>query len=207
MAQVFIPYWIHCWITAKQNNEYYHYNYSYRSLLHTYNDADLLAFATAWYNVVAPGLAAVMPSNVLLISATARDMFNSSAHEAVYVPSTPSVGTVAGDPEPASLCGVLSIIPATVGKGVRGRMFVSPFAEGSIVNQVIGTSTVAALTTLGAALRTFAGTGAIGVQPVIASRKHELLRDVVATVASAQVNNQIRRLIGHRRHKRQHLTP
>lgn len=203
MAQIFIPRWLLTWITIKVANEFYHFHYSYRTddeLLPS--DAQLLTYATNIFNFAAPGLQPILNSACQILSCTVRCMTSEAGHEATYTPPSTVLGTGSGDREPGSIAGVISLIPGIVGKGVRGRMFVSGISDTGISSELIVSSLVAALTTLASAYRSYAGDFGHSLTPVIASRKHVDLRPILASTVSNQVNNQIRRLPGHRRHKR-----
>src|SRR5712691_5981660 len=125
MAQVFIPGWILVTLTAKQGTEFYHYNFTYLSTSGVPTDAQLLAIATDVYNRFAPGLSPLTATDVTYTQCSARDMHSNAGHEQVYVPTAPVVGTASGDSEPANVCAVMSYAPLNVGKGVKGRSFIS----------------------------------------------------------------------------------
>lgn len=202
MPQVFIPKWLHVWMTVKQGSERYHFNYSYSSDLVAPTDADLLSWVTGWYNIVAPGLSNILHGSCVMESATVRVMYDATGHEITYVPSSPVAGARAGDPEPANVAGTLSFVPGAVGRGVRGRMYISGYSDTDIASQVITSAIVTTMASIASAMRTYTGGSPIFASSVIASRAHLLLRPILASVVTNQVNNQIRRLIGHRRHKR-----
>src|SRR5437879_5840278 len=154
-APVYIPGWIHFWLSVKQGNEMYHYHYSYvGNPLVPPSDAELLQAATDIYGRMCPALATVSAQGVTYVSGTVRDMSNATGREQTYVPVTPTAGLVAADPEPANVAGVMSYVPSVVGKGVRGRTYVSALPDTMVVGQVLASSVVTALANIAASLRT-----------------------------------------------------
>lgn len=208
MAQVFIGNWLLFTLAIRTGVKVYHFTWSYRIVSGgPPSDSQLLSLATTFYNIIAPGLANVLNNTCTMITMTVRDMSSALGHEAVYTPTTPTVGAVVADPEPGNVAATLTYTPATVGKGVKGRTFVSGLGDTGVAAQVFTSAVVNALANVASAYRVWGGTGGINLFPAVASRAHVLLRDIVATTVTNQVNNQIRRLINHKRHKRHPVTP
>jgi hypothetical protein len=81
-------------------------------------------------------------------------------------------------------------------------MFISGLSDTDVISQALASGIVANAITLAAGMRTYGGVGGVIARAVIASRAHLILRPILASAVTNVVDNQIRRLIGHRRHKR-----
>jgi hypothetical protein len=209
MAVVFIPNWILVTQEMKCNGETFHITTSYKQATEgtRYTGAQLQAFASQWYTSVKAQLAPALSNLVTFVQTTARDMTDAGGAEGIFVQPTGEVGTVASDNSPLSVCGTLSYRSATVGRTGRGRSYISGLPE-SLVNAGIFTSTLVSQLALAAnAIKVFTGSSEIVASHVVASRRYVKLRPVLTSVVANQVQNQMRRLPGHRRHKKPVVTP
>jgi len=205
---VFITGWILITQELRSNGETWHFTTSYKQSSSTrYTGAQLQALASQWYTSIAPLLKPALANTVTFVQTTARDMTDASGAEGIYVQPSGEVGTVASDNSPNSVCATLSYRSATVGRTGRGRSYISGLPE-SLVNLGVLTSTLVSQLAIAANnIRLFTGSVDIVVSHVVASRRYSLLRTVLSTVVSSQVQNQMRRLAGHRRHKKTVVSP
>jgi len=205
---VFIPQWLLCTMEFQTQSELWHMNWSYKQAEAgvRYTGLQLQTFGQQLYSVLKPYLQPVQSNNVTYKRMVVRDMTDESGAEGIYVVTAGEGGTVAADSEPLSVCATTSIRTANVSRSGRGRTYMSGVPDTMVLNQIFNSSFVSAFALIGGAYRLFGGTIDIAAVPVVASRKHLLLRPVQSTSATNQVNVQMRRLPGHRRHRRRPVT-
>lgn len=207
------PTFITDWILITQElrcfGETWHFTVSYKQNTTgaRYSGAQLQALASQWYTSVATVLKPAVSSNVTFIQTTARDMTDNTGAEGIYVQPSGEVGTGATESTPLSVCATLSYRSATVGRTGRGRSYISGMPEGFVNSGIFVSGQVTQLALVASTIRLFNGSVDIGVIFVVASRRYSKLRTVLSTVVVSQVQNQMRRLPGHRRHKKTVVTP
>jgi len=206
---VFILQWILVTMEMVANNEVYHFTVSYKQTADAtrYTGAQLQAFASQWYTSIGPSLKQCLSNGVTLLKVTARDMTDASGAEGIYTLPGGEIGTVASDFSPLSVCATLSYRSATVGRTGRGRSYISGLPETQVNSGVISSVMVSALAVTANNIRLFNGSSEISASHVVASRRYTKLRPVLTTVVTSQVQNQMRRLPGHRHHKRTIVSP
>jgi hypothetical protein len=205
---IFIPNWLHVVLVQRDVAETVSFTFSYRNLSGSRpTGPQLLLMATELYSLVANRWKNCTTSNNVLVSCTVRDMHDSDGLEQVFAPVTPQPGLGATPTAPSSVCVTASEHTAFVGRSGRGRFYVSGMASGDVAGNVLTPTIQTNMLLLGTDVANYIGPAGFLVHSCVASRFKQVLYNLTAVTIANRIDSQDRRLPGHRRHRRAHVTP
>jgi len=158
--------------------------------------SDLVALATSLYGALSSTLHPIMGSGVNIDSVDAKWMGSLPHKLGTFVPAQPNPGTAAGELDPANAALVISWKTGFVGRSYRGRTYHGGFTENQSQGSTALSSLVTGVGALASALLIYAGTGAVPMHLVVASRHLLTLTDVTTPIVNAFIDSQRTRLIG-----------